>query len=263
MKTLFRLLLVLLLSSSFISFSQESIEKEDWAKFFNEAEVNGCMILFDTKTDVSKYYNEKRCDSTYLPASTFKIINSLIALETNAVDGIYDSIKWDGIDRGWPLWNQDQCMNSALGISCVWFYQELARRVGKVNMQYWLDKVAYGNQTMGAEIDNFWLRGDIRISANGQVEFLKRLINNELPFDIEHQETVKSLMLTDSTESYKVYSKTGWAMRIERQIGWLVGFVETKDNTYIFALNFDMHKDSDAKYRKDIVYDILKAEEII
>lgn len=260
MKNLLYLLLFPLIALPLISCSQQLIEKENWAVFFDEAELNGCMVLYDTQSKQTKYYNQKRCDSTYLPASTFKIFNSLVALETGAVNGIYDSIKWDGKDRGWENWNQDQCMNSALGISCVWFYQELARRVGKVKMQEYLDKVQYGNQIMGANIDNFWLQGNIRISAKEQISFLKKLLNNELPFSIENQETVKTLMLTDSSENYKVYSKTGWAMRVDKQIGWLVGYVESNDNTYVFALNIDIHKNSDTKYRKEIVYDILKLE---
>ena len=242
-------------------FSQD--QNAEWENYFKQANINGCMVLYDTQNQQSQFHNQKRCDSAYLPASTFKIINSLIALETNAVDGIYDSIKWDGKDRGWSQWNQDHCMNSALGISCVWFYQELARRVGKVDMQKYLDEVGYGNKTMGAEIDNFWLQGDIRISANEQIEFLERLINNELPFSIDNQNTVKKLILTDSSENYKIHSKTGWAMRVDRQIGWLVGYVETNDNTYIFALNIDIHENSDAKYRKELVYNILKSEGII
>lgn len=263
MKNLLYLLLIPLMTSPMISYSQQSLEKENWATFFNKAQVNGCMVLYDIQTKQLEYYNQKRCDSSYLPASTFKIFNSLVALETKAVNGIYDTIKWDGKDRGWPGWNQDQCMNSALGISCVWFYQELARRVGAVKMQEYLDKVGYGNQKMGTKIDNFWLQGDIRISANQQINFLERLIKDELPFSIENQKTVKSLMLTDSSEHYKIHSKTGWAMRVDKQIGWLVGYVETNDNTYIFALNIDIHKESDTKFRKGIVYDILKAKGII
>lgn len=256
-----KLSIILLLSLSLSMFAQN--DSQDWSKFFNDAQVNGCMVLFNTQTQQTQYYNKKRCDSSYLPASTFKVLNSLIALETKAVDGIYDSIKWDGKDRGWPGWNQDQCMNSALSISCVWFYQELARRVGEVKMQEYLDKVQYGNQIMGANIDNFWLQGDIKISANEQINFLERLINDELPFSLGNQETVKNLMLTDSSNHYKTYSKTGWAMRVDKQIGWLVGYVKTNDNIYVFALNIDIHKNSDAKYRKEIVYDILKAEGII
>ena len=237
--------------------------KELSRKSFVKRESNGCFVLYNTKNQTYQYINETRCDSSYLPASTFKIINSLISLEEGVVNGVYDTIKWDGKDRGWKNWNEDHCMASALENSVVWFYQELARRVGQENMQKWIDSVAYGNRRMGKDIDKFWLEGDIRISAKQQVDFLQKLINNELPFKNENQKIVKQIMLTDSTENYQIYSKTGWAIRTRKQIGWLVGYVVAKDNTWIFALNMDIHQNPDAKYRKEIVYEILKEEEII
>jgi beta-lactamase class D len=237
-------------------------DSEKWNSF-EKRNLNGCFVLYDTKNDNIQYYNKARCDSSYLPASTFKIINSLISLEEGAVNGVYDTINWDGINRNWENWNQDHCMASALKYSVVWFYQELARRVGRENMQKWIDSVAYGNQKLGPEIDKFWLQGDIRITANQQILFLQRLLNNELPFKKENQEIVKQIMLTDSSENYQVYSKTGWAIRAKQQIGWLVGYVVTKDNTWIFTLNMDICKDSDTIYRKEIVYEILKEEGII
>ncbi|NPD47786.1 MULTISPECIES: penicillin-binding transpeptidase domain-containing protein [unclassified Lentimicrobium] len=155
MRNILPLLLISLFIIPSISNAQQTLEKEEWAKFFNDSNINGCLVLYDTKTQQFQYYNEKRCDSTYLPAFTFKILNSLIALETKAVNGIYDSIKWDGKDRGWPLWNQDQCMNSALGISCFWFYQELVRRMGEGKMQEYIDKAQYGNQIIGPILTTF------------------------------------------------------------------------------------------------------------
>ena len=116
---------------------------------------------------------------------------------------------------------------------------------------------------MGGLIDNFWLEGDIRISAREQVHFIERLIKNDLPFSIKNQETVKKIMITDSTKNYVLHSKTGWAMRIKKQIGWFVGYVETKNNTWTFALNIDIKKKEDSKRRKQITYEILKREGII
>ena len=239
------------------------VEVNNWAPFFTERNVNGCFLLYDTKKKEHNCINYKRCDSSYLPASTFKIINSLISLECKAVSSIHEPIKWDGKIRNWEKWNQDHSMASALKYSVVWFYQELARRVGRENMQMWVDSVNYGNRKLGKDIDKFWLEGDIRISANQQIDFLKKLINNELPFDMKNQELVKQIMLIDSTEKYKIHSKTGWAMRASKQIGWLVGYVETEGNTWIFACNIDITQDSDSKYRKEIVYEILRKEGII
>ena len=183
----------------------------------------------------------------------------MIALQTSAIKSVNDTIKWDGIDKGWKLWNKDQTMKTAMPISCVWFYQELARRIGKKQMQNWVDKVNYGNRNIGEKIDNFWLEGDLRISAKEQILFIEKLINNELQFDKKIQETVKEIMVTDSTEAYTIHSKTGWT----NQIGWNVGYVETKKNKWIFAMNMDIIKEEDAKYRKKITYEILKIEQII
>jgi len=230
---------------------------------FKNRNIIGCMSLYNMNERTLTNFNENRCDSAFLPASTFKIINSLIALEEGAVECIDDTIKWDGVNRNWEHWNQDQTMATALKYSVVWFYQELARRVGRANYKKWLEKCNYGNKQIGDELDTFWLKGDIKISAEEQIQFLEKLINNELPFSKKNQESVKQIMLTDSTDNYQIYSKTGWAMRVDRQIGWLVGFVNTKTNTWIFASNIDIKQKSDAKYRKEIVDEILRQEGII
>lgn len=246
--------------TDYIDFQIVSDEETD---AFEKRNLTGCMSLYNMNEKFLSNYNIERCDSAFLPASTFKIINSLIALEEGVVESIYDTIPWDGIERNWDKWNQNHCMASALKYSAVWFYQELARRIGRENYQKWLDKTNYGNQKTGDEIDTFWLNGEIRISAKEQIKFLKKLINNELAFSKENQELVKQIMLTDSTENYQIYSKTGWAVRADQQIGWLVGFVKTQSNTWIFACNIDIIKNSDANYRKEIVYEILKSKGII
>ena len=244
--------------------AQNNNSSEKWKPIFDKYKVNGTFVLYNTSSGEYQTYNKARSDSAFLPASTFKIINSLVALQTSTVSSINDTIKWDGIDRGWPKWNQDQTMKTALPYSCVWFYQELARRIGEKSMQKWIDSVGYGNTKMGTRIDNFWLIGDLRISAMEQVKFLERLVNGELPFDKKVQETVKKIMITDSTDNYVLHSKTGWVGgKANPQIGWFVGYVETSKGVWIFALNIDIHANSDAEYRKLISYEILKKEGII
>ncbi|MDX1284417.1 MAG: class D beta-lactamase [Draconibacterium sp.] len=256
--------LLILLSIHFLNLvAQNKSTQECWGHIFEKQQVNGTFVLHNPSSGDTKFYNKERSDSTFLPASTFKILNSLIALETNAVSDIDEIIKWDDINRGWDEWNKDQSMKTAMPVSCVWFYQELARRIGEEKMQMYLDKVGYGNSEMGGRIDNFWLEGDLRISANEQIRIIEKLILNYLPFDKTHQETVKKLMLSDSSNKYKLYSKTGWAARVKKQIGWFVGFVESNNETWIFALNMDINSDSDARYRKQITYEILEKEGII
>ncbi len=234
-----------------------------WETIFEKNKINGTFVLYDLSSNEYKYYNAERSDSLYTPASTFKILNSLIALETNAVTDANEIIKWDGSDRGWSEWNKDQNMRSAISVSCVWFYQELARRIGEEQMKKWLDTVEYGNTIMVGEIDNFWLEGNLKISAKGQIRFLKQLVNNELPFQHKNQDIVKEIMITDSTKNYVIHSKTGWGMQGKTEIGWFVGYVEKGNKKWIFAMNLDIIKMADSKLRKSITYDILRMEKII
>lgn len=234
------------------------IEQIDWKTYFDDAKVNGTFILSKLNSDSILVYNPTRSVMEYLPASTFKILNSLISLETKAVQDENEIIKWDGEKRFLDTWNKDQNMRSALKYSCVWFYQELARRVGEEKMQMYLDSVHYGNSKIGSDIDKFWLEGDLRISAIGQFAFLTKFLDKELPFSDKNIGIVKDIMKIDSTESYQLYAKTGWSARAVEKIGWFVGFVEVKSETWIFAMNIDLEKNENAKYREAITRSVLK-----
>ncbi len=240
---------------------QETPEK--WRRIFESKNAKGTFVLYNFNTKNIKYYNRVRADSSYLPASTFKVLNSLIALESKVIKDENEFIKWDGIDKGWSKWNKDQNMKSAIALSCVWFYQELARKIGQARMQNWITKIKYGNRQMGGKIDNFWLSGNLRISANEQVRFLEQFVNGTLPFQRKDIETVKRIMITDSTDTYIIHSKTGWSKQGNKQIGWFIGYVEKENNKWIFAMNIDIVNKSDLKLRKEITYDILKCEKII
>ena len=252
----------LLLSIGFIfmiSCKGQYEDNKEWGVLFKKYKINGTFVLKNLSNNQLYIYNKERSDSSYLPASTFKILNSMIALQTSAIKSVNDTIKWDGKDKGWKPWNKDQTMKSAMPISCVWFYQNLAKRIGKEKMQIWVDKANYGNKNTLKNIENFWLEGELRITANEQIQFIEKMINNELPFDKQIQETVKEIMITDLKETYTIHSKTGWT----NQIGWNVGYVETKNNKWIFAMNMDVLNKKDIKYRKRITYEILKKEKII
>ena len=232
---------------------------DNWEKFFQENNIKGTFVLKNIDTNKTLIYNKERSNIEFVPASTFKILNSMIALQEASISSINDTIKWDGINRSFKSWNKDQTMKSALPISCVWFYQELARRTGKEKMQEWIDKANYGNKKIENKIDRFWLDGNLAISANEQIDFLEKFVKDELPFDKNIQETVKGIMITDSTKNYIIHSKTGWS----QNIGWNVGYVETKNNVWIFALNIDMEDLNKGKLRKILTYNILEEQKII
>lgn len=255
----------LLFLLAILSFScQQHHTPLEWEAAFTDKDLNGTFVLYDVNEDLMMVYNEERSNSIFSPASTFKICNSLIGLQTGTMLSIDDTIRWNGHEYPWDGWNKDHCLRTAMPVSCVWFYQEMARRIGEEQMQYWLDSVEYGNTSIGERVDLFWLNGSILISAQEQIAFLQRLIDNDLPFDDAVQEAVKEIIITDKTDDYVIHAKTGWAMRVKKSVGWYVGYVEKADNTYIFALNYDMtDAKTQTKYRKELTYELLKLAGVI
>lgn len=223
---------------------------------FEKRGVDGCFILRDISKDTSLVYNPGRANEPFLPASTFKIANSLIALECKAVKGINEVIAWDGKERVVPAWNADHTMRTAIRYSVVWYYQELARRIGATQMDKWVKKLKYGNQTIGPNVDDFWLEGDLRITPEQQIDFLERLIRNDLPIKQKNIDMVKEILIEESNERYTLRGKTGWA-DFGTPVGWYVGWIDLGANSYIFVLNMDIREPGEQIYRKEIAREIL------
>ena len=187
--------------------------------------VAGTALIFDEASNRYLVFDRKRAETRFSPASTFKIFNAMVALETGAVKDEYEVIRWDGVERQFPDWNRDHSLASGMKFSVVWFYQEMARRAGQQRMQHWIDEAGYGNRDIGGGIDRFWLSGALRISAVEQIGFLRRLAAGTLPFSARSQETVRRITIQESAPDYVLHGKTGWAMHedIQREDGpWLV-----------------------------------------
>jgi beta-lactamase class D len=172
-------------------------------------------------------------------------------------------LTWDGIPRTLPEWNRDLNMREAFKLSAVWFYQVLARRVGHDRMQHWITQVQYGNQNIGGkdDIDKFWLEGKLQITPEAQIQFLRRLYSNDLPFSKRTIAIVKDIMINEKTPDYTIRGKTGWfgfGREGIRNIGWYVGYVEKGENVYFFATNIDIRNPQDAAARLELTRRCLK-----
>jgi beta-lactamase class D len=213
-------------------------ERPDLGRFFEEHRAQGTFVLFADADGRRVVYNPDRAAAGFLPASTFKILNSLVSLETGVI-GIDETITWDGADRGVTSWNQDQRMRDAFQRSTVWFYQELARRVGEDRMRAALVRERFGNQDVGGGIDQFWLTGNLRISALEQVDFLRRLKHRELGFSEAVVHEVEELLVLERCPDYTLRGKTGWVQHDGVHLGWLVGWVESGNEVHYYALNLE------------------------
>ncbi|MBL7684041.1 MAG: class D beta-lactamase [Flavipsychrobacter sp.] len=270
--------LLAVLSVVFLSSCRESRlhDKPEWGKYFEAQGIkNSCFIVREHNHEAVYYYNKERCLQRFSPASTFKIFNSLVALETGVAPDESLVIKWDSVTRNPDTWNKDLNMREAFKASAVPYYQEIARRIGPDLMQHYLDTAKYGNTNMKGGIDQFWLNDSLQISADEQVGFLKRLYFAELPFAERTQRIVKSLMLQEETPGYKLYYKTGWGSNAKSDVLWVVGFIEKIEHVkeheksmnksdvrmypYFFAMNFDVPANDTTKDWATVRTDLLKS----
>jgi len=167
----FFVLMIIVIGVSQISFAQNT-EQKNIENFFKGHK--GAFELYDKQAKKYFRYNEARCSERFLPASTFKIPNSLIGLETKVIEDENFVIKWNGVELWNKEWNRDHTLSSALKYSVVPYYQEIARRVGRDQYKKWLNAISYGNQVIGDKVDAFWLDNSLKISADEQIAFLKR-----------------------------------------------------------------------------------------
>ncbi len=232
-------------------------EQVDLAAAFSKF-PNGCITVYDTEKNEFYRFNESRCEEQFIPASTFKILNSMIGLETGVITGPDHVMKWDGVERWLDRWNKDHDLESAVQNSVVWYFERLAAGVGPERMAALVEHCNYGNGlTTGGQ--PFWLRGDIAISANEQVDFLRRLHSRELPLKPESMDTVVDILFIEENKGSKLYGKSGWAAVDGLNIGWFVGWFEMGEGTVFFAANIESESSEGfAVARKSIALECLQ-----
>lgn len=217
--------------------------------------------MLNNTDGVITVYNMGMDTARFTPASTFKILNSLIGLQSGVITDENMVIKWDGTRRSRTEWNKDMNMKEAFKVSSVPYYQEVARRIGKDTMQQWIDSVAYGNKNMNGPVDSFWLNNNLKISPDEQLGFLKKLYFDQLPFRKSVQQIVRNVMLQEDNTLYKLSYKTGWGFDEQNNnIGWVAGWIEENRHVYFFVT---LIRSADPKIdirsvRMDITKDILK-----
>ena len=216
------------------------VVRTDFQQILDSANVVGSVLVFDPQTNTTYSNDFKRCDNGYLPASTFKIPNSIIALETGVVENDSTLFKWNGEKRRLPVWEQDLIFKDAFRVSCVPCYQEIARKIGVERMKEYLAKLNYGNMVVdSATIELFWLEGESTITMNQQLDFIRRFYTSELPITGRTHSIMEKLLLIDSTDAWKLSGKTGWVTRNGNNIGWFVGYLEKGSKVYFVVTNIE------------------------
>ena len=163
------------------------------------------------------------------PASTFKVMLALIALETGALRSADEVLKWDGTpypDK--PEWQKDMALREAMQTSSEHYFGVLAKRIGRERLAEWVTRVGYGNGRVGPNPSGIWHDGVLAVSAQQQLAFVDRLRRGALPFSAKTIATTKTAMYDGELDGRRVYGKTGThpGNRAQPGVGWWIGWVE-------------------------------------
>jgi len=235
-----------LMASGAVAQATEWRDSPAITQLFKKEGVTGTFVVHDVALDTDTGHDRQRAATRFIPASTFKLPNSLIALSTGAVASVDEIVPYGGKPVARPEWARDMGLREAIKISNVPVYQEVARRIGLERMRAALVRMNYGNMDTGTVVDRFWLDGPLTISALEQTVFLAKLAQGQLPFENVHMDAVRAIARQDGPA--ELYAKTGWGKRPgQPDIGWWVGWIKKDGKLYTFALNIDIPEGADDK----------------
>lgn len=216
----------------------------DLAHLFDGVEEATVVVLTSDPWTVVRFRPE-RANRRFRPASTFKIPNTVIALETGVAAGLDFRLPWDSVQgprTGFfpDSWARDHTLRSAFRGSVVWYYQEIARRVGAQRMRDWLRRLDYGNASIAGGMDGFWLTGGLRISPDEQVSFLRRLLTGQPGVSASTLAALRDVALLETGTGWRLFGKTGTSeVTPTRENGWIVGWLEHGDGAAYYAINME------------------------
>lgn len=246
--------------------------REDFQRYFDNCVVEGTIIVFDPRNNAWTVSDTIGLEMETLLASTFKIINLLIALETNTIKDENEIVKWvgntDTVKYGYrPDIYHDMSVQEAFELSAGWVFLELSKKIGKDTYKKYLTACKYGNNLLTQTDADFWNFGEFAISPKNQVEFLHSLYEGNLPFSKRNMDIVKRVMLTEQTTAYSIRAKTGWTRDSNINTDGWTGYIETKKGTYILATRLlqdrKMNRPDFGSCRKDITKKVFKDLNII
>jgi beta-lactamase class D len=227
--------IVLLVCTSFAALAQPNLHTP-----FKECNLTGSITIYDYKNQKWVISDERDSKIDMQPASTFKIINLLVALETGTIKDENDVVRWPGTTDttlyGYrPEIYKDITVKEAFEVSAGWAFIELAKKIDRDKYAHYLKLAGYGNGNLTEKGEDFWNFGGFGISPRNQVEFLIKLNEGKTPFSTRSIDILKRVMINEQNSDYTLRAKTGWTRVDGNDIGWWVGYVQRNDNTYYFA----------------------------
>ncbi len=227
----------------------------DWSEYFDG--MNGAAVLYDAPAQRYTVYNASLAGTRRSPCSTFKIISSLIGLESGVIDPGQSTRTWSGETFWNENWNRDIDFDDAFRASCVWYFRKVTDEIGQERMQEEIDRLSYGNCDISdwegnlntnngnRALTGFWIESSLAISPKEQTEVMERIFGEASVYSSETREELKRVMLVqedadtdeDAEEDVSVYGKTGMGMAYGTVVdAWFTGFAERGEERVYFCV---------------------------
>jgi beta-lactamase class D len=260
---------ILMTKCSALSKSYTRIDFGQFNKILTDNSVRGTLVFLDENSRTLYSNDFERAANGFLPASTFKIFITLVALQEDITDPTGIAFLWDGKSDSPKQWERNMTLKEAFQFSCFPCYRALAHAIGANKMNYYLDCTGYGKMDVHEEnIGHFWIEGKSLISPLEQIEFLRSIFHEKFDcFAAETYSKLKEIMVFDVGDSFIMLAKTGWSNSQGQNIGWFVGWVETENNTWFFVANIEPSTDTNefnfAAARLEVTYRALDILDIV
>lgn len=209
----------------------------------------GTFLLQPDGQNVHVLHGAAFADKALRPASTFKPMLALIALETGVLKSADEIVPWNGKpypDR--PAWRRDMALREAMQTSSESYFGVLAERIGRERLAAWVQRVGYGNGRTGPTPAMVWHDGVLTVTARQQLTFVDRLRRGDLPFSAKTIAMVKAAMRDDANGT-RIYGKTGTHSDNGTGTAWWIGWVEGPQGNASFALAIDLTSMDDRAMR--------------
>jgi beta-lactamase class D len=238
---------------------------EEWKSKQQANNITGGTYVYLPTSNVWHVSDTAQFNQTYMPASTFKVVLSMLALELGIVQDENQVLAWNKVRGNRPEWNKDQNMEEAIKLSTNWFYDSLAKEIGQERMKLWLNKLGYPCNSI-EDKNRFWVEEGFEVSPHEQINFFKKIHDKELPLSERTFDITKNILMRYDTLGVKIFAKTGWGVTPKENIGWYVGWVEHGSEVNYFATCIQQPDPSAENFgdlRIELTLDALKSLNII
>ncbi|WP_025051311.1 class D beta-lactamase [Sulfitobacter noctilucae] len=211
-----------------------------------------CTIVMD-EAAVEIMHQTGVCDNRVTPASTFKIALALMGYDAGILQDSHRPalpFRESYPDWGGDSWRKTTDPERWMRYSVVWYSRQITPLLGTSLLTQYATDFDYGNADFNGDfaqsngLERAWMSSSLQISPREQVNFLSRMIRNDLPVSVEA--TDRTLAIIESTETsggWRIWGKTGAAyprrdtgsFDYTSGWGWFVGWAKRDGTTLVFA----------------------------